>query len=223
MFQEAIQEIRAGRAERILPGQQHDPSFGKCEVHLVHFFLKLRRDPAECGMASQLAPAEKRPAREIAPSLSEFELETIDLFIRSVQVLGLPRSIGEIYGFLFAQARPQPMEVLIRRLGISVGSASQGLRFLKNIGAIQLSLHPGDRREFFSAQTELRKLVVGLIKERIQPHLDNGDARIGLMQQSAGKLPAADRAVLQQRVEILKNWRWKAAKALPFIVRLLAG
>jgi len=115
------------------------------------------------------------------------------------------------------------MEILIRRLGISVGSASQGLKFLKNIGAVSVTLHPGDRREFFSAQTELRKLVVGLIKERIQPHLDNGEARIELMLQSSRKLPAGDRALLLQRIEILKNWRWKAAKALPFIVRLLAN
>jgi HTH-type transcriptional regulator, glycine betaine synthesis regulator len=174
-------------------------------------------------MASQLLPTEKLASREAAPPLSEFELESIDLFIHSVQVLGLPRSIGEIYGFLFAQSQPQPMEVLIRRLSISMGSASQGLKFLKNIGAVKITLHPGDRREFFSAQTELRKLVVGLIKERIQPHLDNGDARIELMLQSSRKLPASDHAVLVQRVEILKNWRWKAAKALPFIVRFLAN
>ncbi len=165
---------------------------------------------------------EKLPSKEAVAPLSEFELESIDLFIHSVQALGLPRSIGEIYGFLFAQPQPQPMEVLIRRLDISVGSASQGLKLLKNIGAVKVTFHPGDRREFFSAQTELRKLVVGLIKERIQPHLDSGNARIDLMLQSSRKLPASDRALLQGRVEILKNWRGKASKALPFIVRFLA-
>jgi len=174
-------------------------------------------------MASQLIPTERLPSRETVAPLSEFELESIDLFIRSVQVLGLPRSIGEIYGFLFAQSEPQPMEVLIRRLSMSVGSASQGLKFLKNIGAVKGSLHPGDRREFFSAQTELRKLVVGLIKERIQPHLDNGDARIEMLLQSSKKLPASDRTVLLRRIEILKNWRSKTAKALPFIVRFLSN
>ena len=173
-------------------------------------------------MPTQLASTEKLPAAPVTAPLSEFELEAIDLFIRSVQVLGLPRSIGEIYGFLFAQSRPQPMEILIRRLGMSVGSASQGLKFLKNIGAVKITLHPGDRREFFSAQTELRKLVVGLIKERIQPHLDNGDARIEQMLQSSKKLPTGDRAVLLKRIEVLKSWRWKAAKALPYIVRFLA-
>ena len=173
-------------------------------------------------MASQLAPTEKPSARATAAPLSEFELESIDLFIRSVQILGLPRSIGEIYGFLFAQVQPQPMEILIRRLNISVGSASQGLRFLKTVGAVKITFLPGDRREFFSAQTELRKLVVGLIKERIQPHLDNGEARIEQMLQSSSKLPAGDRAALTQRVEILKSWRSKMTKALPFIVRFLA-
>jgi len=166
---------------------------------------------------------EKLPSKETVAPLSEFELEAIDLFIRSVQVLGLPRSIGEIYGFLFAQAQPQPMEVLIRRLNISVGSASQGLKFLKTIGAVKVTLLPGDRREFFTAQTELRKLVIGLIKERIQPHLDNGDARIELMLQSSRKLPAGDRAILLKRVEILKSWRSKTSKALPYIVRFLSN
>jgi DNA-binding transcriptional regulator GbsR (MarR family) len=174
-------------------------------------------------MASSLASTEKLSIAESAAPLTEFELELIDLFVRSGQVLGLPRSIGEIYGFLFAQAQPQPMEVLIRRLGISIGSASQGLRFLKSIGAVKVTLHPGDRREFFSAQTELRKLAVGLIKERIQPHLDNGDARIELLTQVARKLPPGDRATLMGRVEILKGWRSRAAKALPFIVRILSN
>jgi DNA-binding transcriptional regulator GbsR (MarR family) len=174
-------------------------------------------------MAGHLISTEKTAVREAEPPLSEFELESIDLFIRSVQVLGLPRSIGEIYGFLFAQSQPQPMEVLIRRLGISVGSASQGLKFLKTVGAVKVTLHPGDRREFFSAQTELRKLVIGLIKERVQPHLDSGNARIEMMLQSSRKLPAGDRAVLLRRVELLRNWRWKTTKALPFIVRLLAN
>src|SRR5260221_5147927 len=100
-------------------------------------------------MASHLTLTEKPSAREAAAPLSEFELESIDLFIRSVQVLGLPRSIGEIYGFLFAQAQPQPMEILVRRLGISVGSVSQELQFLKNIGAVKVTFHPGDRLGVF--------------------------------------------------------------------------
>jgi hypothetical protein len=63
---------------------------------------------------------------------------------------------------------------------------------------------------------------VGLIKEHIQPHLDDGDARIQLMAQSSRKLPASERAVLMGRVEVLKNWRSKANKALPFVTRILA-
>ncbi len=172
-------------------------------------------------MATPVISHEKPFTKAAAPLLSDFELETIDLFVRSGQVLGLPRSIGEIYGFLFAQAQPQPMEVLIRRLGISTGSASQGLKFLKSIGAVKGTLHPGDRREFFSAQTELRKLVVGLIKEHIQPHLDDGDARIQMMLQSSRKLPSGDRAILMGRVEMLKNWRSKAHKVLPYVTRIL--
>ena len=172
-------------------------------------------------MPSQLLPTEKPATSKATSPLSEFEIESIDLFIHSVQILGLPRSIGEIYGYLFAQTTPQPMEMIIRRLNISIGSASQGLKFLKNIGAVRVTLQPGDRREHFSAQTELRKLVTGFIKERIQPHLDSGGDRIEQMLQSARKLPMRDRTALTQRVEILKSWRSKTTKVLPFIVRYL--
>jgi HTH-type transcriptional regulator, glycine betaine synthesis regulator len=173
-------------------------------------------------MPRQLLSPDKTVGSETVVPLSEFEIEAIDLFIHSVQILGLPRSIGEIYGYLFAQAQPQPMDMIIRRLNISVGSASQGLKFLKSVGAVRVTLQAGDRREFFTAQTELRKLAMGLIKERIQPHLDGGAVRIEQMLQSSRRLPPHERDALTQRVEILKSWRSKTSKVLPFIVRYLA-
>jgi len=62
------------------------------------------------------------------------EQQVVDLFVDGVRVLGLPGSVGEIYGLLFISREPLSLDDLVRRLKISKGSASQGLRALKAAG-----------------------------------------------------------------------------------------
>src|SRR5881296_1941262 len=81
----------------------------------------------------------------VAP-LSELETEIIDLFVQLSRLFGQPRSLAEIYGLLFISARPLAMDHLIERLRMSKGSASQGLKFLRNIGAVRTVYVAGDRR-----------------------------------------------------------------------------
>jgi HTH-type transcriptional regulator, glycine betaine synthesis regulator len=68
-----------------------------------------------------------------AAALSPWETSTIQLFIRAASLIGLPRSVGEIYGFLFCAQSPQTFDDLSARLGISRGSVSQGLKFYANL------------------------------------------------------------------------------------------
>ena len=69
---------------------------------------------------------------EESPRLSPLEVEVIDLFVNAVKIVGIPKSVGEIYGLLFVAPEPLPLDALVEQLQISKGSASQGLRFLRN-------------------------------------------------------------------------------------------
>ena len=51
----------------------------------------------------------------------------IDVFVRAASLIGLPRSIGEIYGLLFCTPQALSFDELVERLQISKGSVSQGL------------------------------------------------------------------------------------------------
>ena len=51
-------------------------------------------------------------------ALSEMEVESIELFIGFFKLIGLQKSVGEIYGLLFVSPRALPMEEIIDRLGI---------------------------------------------------------------------------------------------------------
>ena len=75
--------------------------------------------------------------------------ESIDFFVRMMSIMGLPRSVGEIYGLLYFSPDALSMEEICTKLGISIGSASQGLRTLLNLKAVKSSYVPGKRKDHF--------------------------------------------------------------------------
>ena len=113
-----------------------------------------------------------------APLVREMEREVIELFVAGARLVGQPRSIGEIYGFLYLCPHPVTMADIVEHLNLSKGSASQGLRLLRNLGAVRLTYVPGDRRDHYYAETRLKHIVAGFIKEELRPHLDSGASRI---------------------------------------------
>ena len=66
------------------------------------------------------------------------------------------------------------MDDVMSLLKISKGSASQGLRALRQLGAVSSVFEPGDRKERFVAEIRLRKLVGGFLREQADPHLEKG-------------------------------------------------
>ena len=57
-------------------------------------------------------------------------------FAEIVQLFGIPKSVGQIYGLLYASPKPLGFTAIVERLEISKGSASQGLQLLRSLGAI---------------------------------------------------------------------------------------
>lgn len=154
-------------------------------------------------------------------ALSELEVESIELFISFFKLIGLQKSVGEIYGLLFVSPRALPMDEIIDRLGISLGAASQGLKVLRSVGAVKTVYTPGDRRDHYAADLELSKFATAFIKEELQPRLDRALERIGTMETLASELEPSLQAGAAQRLERLKHWLDRGEKMLPWILRFL--
>lgn len=154
--------------------------------------------------------------------LDPLERQVLAVFVDGVRVLGLPRSIGEIYGLLFISPSALALDDLVQRLRISKGSASQGLRMLKNLGAVREANGGEDRRTYYEPAIELKRLVGGFIREQIRPHLDSGKTKIDLLAESARSLQdPVRRQFLSDRMERLDTWMTSSAKVLPFLQKLL--
>lgn len=151
------------------------------------------------------------------------EREVIQRFVDITRTLGQPRSLAEIYGLLFISPRPLAMDELIERLQISKGSASQGLRYLRELGAVHPVELPGDRRTHYEAVAELRKIAGKFLRDQIGPRLAGGDQQLQRLQAMTEAIPAADRAHVRQRVEMLRSWERNVRRVLPLVERLLNG
>lgn len=156
--------------------------------------------------------------------LDPLQRQVVDFFVDGVRVLGLPRSIGEIYGLLFISRSPLSLDDLVHRLNISKGSASQGLRMLKSLGAVREAESNGgaERRTYYEPAIELKRLVGGFIREQIRPHLDSGKAKINRLAETAQQVEDSDqRQFLCDRVERLEHWLRSGGRLLPIIQRIL--
>ena len=112
----------------------------------------------------KMGRSNSRP-EDAARPLQPVEVEFIELFAQLSRVLGQPRSFGQIYGLLFISPQPLALDDLRERLQISKGSASQGLKFLREIGAVRPSAVPGARRVHYEAVAELRHLAGSFLRE----------------------------------------------------------
>jgi len=82
---------------------------------------------------SHTAPQAESAATEEAASLRLIQEEMAGIFADLADLLGNPSSLGSIYGLLFASTEPLSMEEIVERLGVSTGTASQGLRRLGDV------------------------------------------------------------------------------------------
>jgi DNA-binding transcriptional regulator GbsR (MarR family) len=154
-------------------------------------------------------------------ALNAFQLQAVSFFVHAFAALSLPRSIGEIYGLLFSTEEALSLDDIIERLRISKGSASEGLRWLRSLGAVNPVYLPGVRKEHFTAETSLRKLATGYLRDRIHPHLENGPERLRLLQESVVE-GAAESSFQKSRTNQIAGWYKFMGRVLP-LVKALAG
>lgn len=147
------------------------------------------------------------------------ELESMvrEFFADAVKVLGLPKSVGEIYGSLFISKVPLSLDDLVELLGMSKGSGSQGLKMLRTLGAVSEVEGMDGRKVYYKADLELKSLVGGFIREEVRPHLSNAKLKIGKMYDSN----VGDDAHYDGRLDKLNSWRKRAVIMLPILQKIL--
>jgi DNA-binding transcriptional regulator GbsR (MarR family) len=158
-----------------------------------------------------------------AGRLSPVEAEVIRLFVQFSRAAGQPRSIAEIYGLLFVSHQPLTLDDLAERLELSKGSASQGLKYLRELGAVRAVEMAEARRVHYEAVAELRNLAGSFLRQQIAAHLSDSSSRLEHIAKLAQTLPGEARKHTLARVRMLQSWEKNGRRVLPFMLRMLGG
>ncbi|MEI7729509.1 MAG: hypothetical protein WCO56_08045 [Verrucomicrobiota bacterium] len=173
-------------------------------------------------MTLQLESRSLAPRDRQSPApLTALETEVIDFFVHLARLLGLPKSVAEIYGLLFLSLQPLSMDQIMGRLSVSKGSASQGLKFLRNLGAVQTVYAAGSRCDHFKAETELRRLAGGFLSKQLGPHFESSLERLERIERGLAQVPESERGELGMRVRKLRQWEKRGRQLAPVLAKLL--
>jgi len=149
-------------------------------------------------------------------ALASWEVEVLDLFVGIFETFGLPKSIAMIYGALYCSDDPMLQEEICRKLAISSGSASQGLKLLGNLGAVHRQSPVGQRQSVYTAERSMRRLLAYFIDAQLRPRLNTGRERLERISEEVSE----DDVSARQKIDTLMQWQKKADRALPVISTL---
>ncbi len=160
--------------------------------------------------ASALVVGAGRPADVVA-----FEAEVVAFFVEAAASLGVPKSVAAIYGMCFAAPKPLGFAELEARLALSKGSISQGLKVLREVGALTESATADPRTKSYVPNTELRQLVGQLLETRVSRQLQNGHRRLVDLKRMLAVYPGTGQRPLRARISKLERWHERTRALLP--------
>ncbi len=163
----------------------------------------------------------------VSKPLSKTRLELIEAAGRLSQLVGRPRTIGQIFGLLYLSPRALTLDEIAELLEISKASASTGTRQLLALHAIRQVWKPGDRKDFLEAEPELREVLRGVYQLFFAPKLTKTRGRIDLLLETldgdrkAGTIDDEEYRFCRDRLLQMSHLQGKVEKVLPIAEKFL--
>lgn len=85
---------------------------------------------------------------------------------------GINRTMAQIHALLLISPDPITQDDIMEELNISRGNTNMNIRKLINWGLVERVILPGERKEYFSAEKDIWKVVKQIVKERKKRELE---------------------------------------------------
>ena len=85
---------------------------------------------------------------------------------------GINRTMAQIHALLLVSPDPLTQDNIMEELNISRGNTNMNIRELINWGLVDRVILPGERKEYFSAEKDIWKVVKQIVKERKKRELE---------------------------------------------------
>src|SRR5258705_12707731 len=85
---------------------------------------------------------------------------------------GINRTMAQIHALLLVSAEPLTQDDIMEELNISRGNTNMNIRELINWGLVERVILSGERKEYFTAEKDIWKVVKQIVKERKKRELE---------------------------------------------------
>ncbi|MRG96043.1 GbsR/MarR family transcriptional regulator [Polyangium spumosum] len=130
----------------------------------------------------------------------EAELIAAEAIGDVIEHWGFRRVLGRVWTILFIAAEPLPAAVIGERLSLSAGAVSMSLTELQRWGVVRRVFRPGERKEYFEAETDFWKMISKVFDERerllaesVRGRLERAVALLEARPRASGAEQRADR------------------------------
>ena len=91
---------------------------------------------------------------------------------RIAQFWGFPKGMGAIFGALYLSSTPLSLDELVDQAAITKGAISTNVRALERLGMVHPYVQVGERKDYYTAETDFWKITRGILKEREKSEFD---------------------------------------------------
>lgn len=99
-------------------------------------------------------------------AILEGELLAADAVGDVIEHWGFRKALGRTWTALYLHGEAMPAGEIAERLSMSAGATSMTLTELQRWGVVRRVWKPGERREFFEAETDFWKMISKVVNER---------------------------------------------------------
>nr|WP_246605704.1 MarR family transcriptional regulator [Sphingobium xanthum] len=92
---------------------------------------------------------------------------------------GVNRSVSQVHALLYLSDRPLPADEIVDQLGLARSNVSTALKELQGYGIVRRVHVDGDRRDHFTAETDLWEMLMRIVAERKRREIDPTVAMLG--------------------------------------------
>lgn len=132
---------------------------------------------------------------------------------------GINRTMAQIHALLLVSSNPLTQDDIMEELNISRGNTNMNIRELINWGLVERVLIPGERKEYFTAEKDIWKVVKQIVKERKKRELEPMLQLLDKLEAVEGDKKDKDVKTFLDTVSSIKKLGKQADKTLDVMIK----
>jgi DNA-binding transcriptional regulator GbsR (MarR family) len=132
---------------------------------------------------------------------------------------GINRTMAQIHALLLISADPLSQDDIMEELNISRGNTNMNIRELINWGLVERVILTGERKEFFTAEKDIWKVVKQIVKERKKRELEPMMLLLDKLEDVEGDKREKNVKTFVDTVSSIKKLGLQADKTLDVMIR----